>query len=255
LDVGQGDSIYIEAPNGNQIVLDGGPNKKVLQSLGEVMPFYDRSIDLLALSHSHLDHFAGFLDIIPRYSIGAFLSSVTVNDIPEYKTLKNLLGGSTSKYGQASGIKQIVARRGRVIDMGGGVYIDILIPNQDVTNAKIHDGMMVLQLHYGKTSVLLTGDMEQPFEDYLVAFDGEKLKSDVLKVGHHGSRTSSSEEFLGYVSPQYAVISVGEKNMYGHPNKEILDRFEKFDIQVFRTDQNGTVILRSDGETLTLKSI
>lgn len=251
LDVGQGDGIYIESPNGNQILLDGGPNKKILQSLGAVMPFYDRSIDLLAVSHSHLDHFGGFLDILKRYLVGGIISSGTLGDTPEYRLLQESLGGSTS--GRLNlPVKQIVVRQGMVIDMGDGVVLDVLLPDRDVTKTKPHDGMMVLRLRYGEISVLLTGDVEKNLEDYLVAIYGEKLKSDILKVGHHGSRTSSSETFLGFVSPKYAVISVGQKNTYGHPAKEVLDRLTSLGIQVFRTDQDGTMVFRSDGESFNI---
>ncbi|MBI5449343.1 MBL fold metallo-hydrolase [Candidatus Gottesmanbacteria bacterium] len=258
LDVGQGDAIYIEAPNGNQILLDGGPDGKVIQALDKVMPFYDRSIDILALSHPHLDHFGGFLDILPRYFVGAVLSSGTLGDTQEYKTFNKIglpgQGGSYLAGRQAtSGIKQIIARIGMVIDMGRGVTISVLLPTHDVTNVKPHDGVMVLRLNYGKTSILLTGDMEKNLEDYLITLEGERLQSDVLKVGHHGSKTSSSEELLGFVSPEYAIISVGAKNMYGHPAEEVLGRLASFEIKTLRTDQNGTIILKSDGETLRLK--
>ena len=245
LDVGQGDSIYIEAPNGNQILLDGGPDKKILKALSRVMPFYDRSIDLLALTHPHLDHFGGFLSILSRYDVGGFVSSGTIHDTPEFKSLERSLGVPDSKYG-----KKIVVRRGTQIDMGDGVTLDVLLPDRDVTNTKPHDGMLVMKLNYGKTSVMLTGDMEENLENYLVSFGGGKLKSDVLKVGHHGSHTSTSAQFLGYVSPTIAVISDGVGNSYGHPHKETLEILEKSGIQILRTDQSGTIILKSDGKEI-----
>lgn len=245
LDVGQGDSIFIEAPNGNQVLLDGGPDKKVLKSLGEVMPFYDRSIDLLALSHPHLDHFGGFLYVIPRYFVGGLVRSGTARQIPEFKVLQSTL--------QVKSIKTIVLHRGTKIDMGDGVSLEVLFPDRDVTGTLPHDGMLVMRLIYGKTSILLTGDIEENLESYLVSLDGEKLKSQVLKVGHHGSHTSTSQSFLGYASPTYAVISSGAGNSYGHPHKEILDILSKFGVKTLRTDTGGTIILKSDGEQLAIK--
>ncbi|MBI5138450.1 MAG: MBL fold metallo-hydrolase [Candidatus Vogelbacteria bacterium] len=245
LDVGQGDGIFIEAPNGNQLLLDGGPDKKVLESLGEVMAFYDRTIDVLVLSHPHSDHVAGLDEVLQRYIVGVGVTSGTGGVSSEFTLWKNLL--------ENFGVKKIVAKRGMRINMGGGVYLDALLPSHDVAKETPHDGMLVMQLHYGKTAVMLTGDMERPLEQYLVAYDGAKLKSDILKVGHHGSKTSSTESFVGYVSPRYAVISSGIDNKYGHPAKETLNILEKFEIQTLRTDEDGTIVFESDGETISLK--
>ncbi len=244
LDVGQGDAVFIEAPNGNQILLDGGPDKKVLKSLASLMPFYDRSIDLLVLSHPHLDHFGGLLYIIPRYFVGGLVSSGAVHQISEFKSFETSL--------QLKDIKTIVLRRGSKIDMGGGVLLEVLLPDRDVAESKPHDGMLVMRLTYGKTSILLTGDMEENLENYLVSLDGDsptsRLKSQILKIGHHGSHTSTSQSFLGYVSPTYAIISSRMGNSYGHPHKETLDILDKFGVKTLRTDISGTVVFKSDGE-------
>lgn len=245
LDVGQGDSIFIDAPNGNQILLDGGPNKKVLSELSGVMPFYDREIDLLALSHSHVDHFTGFIDVLNRYLVSGFLSSGTKVKTPEYSAMRSYLDVT-----QPSGIKEIIAKRGMVVDLGDDVYLDVLLPVGDATNLEPHDGMMVTRLRYGNTAVLFTGDMEQGLENYLVSLDGAKLKSDILKVGHHGSKTSTYEALLGNVSPKYAVISVGKGNLYHHPNDETIKRLTDFGIPIIRTDESGTITFKSDGEKI-----
>ena len=246
LDVGQGDSIYIEAPNGNQMLIDGGPDKKLLRSLGAIMPFYDRSVDLIALSHPHKDHIAGLDELLQRYDVGAALSSGAEYKTAEHDLWKRLL--------REHAIEEIVGRRGMRINMGSGVSLDVLLPNQDVTHVKtVHDSMLVMQLHYGKTAVMLTGDMEEPLEHYLVVYDGARLKSDVLKVGHHGSHTSSSQAFVGSVAPTYAVIQSGVGNSYGHPHKETLATLEQFKIKLFRTDQLGTVTMHSDGNHVSFE--
>ncbi|HRY62577.1 MAG TPA: MBL fold metallo-hydrolase [Candidatus Paceibacterota bacterium] len=242
LDVGQGDAIFIDAPNGNQVLIDAGPDKKVLRSLSEVMPFYDHEIDLIALSHPHTDHIAGFLDILPRYLVSGFIESGVSAKTPEYISLKKLTGENN--------IKEIEALRGMKIDLGGGATMDVLLPGQNSSKDNPHEGMMVLRLVYGDTSFLLTGDLENATEDMLVYLEGENIKSDVLKVGHHGSKNATHPMLLGNVKPEYAVISVGVKNMYGHPATETLERIEKFEIPVLRTDEEGTITIKSDGEKI-----
>lgn len=246
LDIGQGDSIFIDAPSGNQLLLDGGPNNKVLRALSSVMPFYDRSIDLVALSHPHADHVGGLVDVMRRYDVSAVVSSGTQYNTPEYQAFENEL--------KKDNLKEYVLHRGQRINMGMGVILDVLLPDRDVANAKPHDGMLVMKLSYGSTCVLLTGDMEKNLEDYLLYLQGADLKCDVLKVGHHGSHTSTQPEFLGAVSPKFAVISVGAHNSYGHPHQVTLDTLKKFNVQTLRTDQNGTIIFKSDGQSLSLKN-
>lgn len=245
LDVGQGDSIFIDAPNGNQILLDGGPDKKVLRELSGVMPFYDREIDLLAFSHPHMDHITGLIDVLNRYSVAGFLSSGTKTQTPEYFAFRKYLEAQPP-----SEIKEIIAERGMTVDLGDDVYLDVLLPVGDATNLEPHDGMMVTRLRYGNTAILFTGDMEQGLENYLVSLDGTKLKSDILKVGHHGSKTSTYESLLGNVSPKYAVISDGKNNSYHHPNPETLKRLTDFGIPILRTDESGTITFKSDGERI-----
>ncbi|HBM45386.1 MAG: hypothetical protein UT05_C0011G0030 [Parcubacteria group bacterium GW2011_GWF2_38_76] len=244
LDVGQGDAIFIDTPNGNQILIDGGPNKKVLQELSRVMPFYDRSIDLVALSHPHTDHVVGLLSVFSRYLVSGFLESGVSVKTPDYVSLKELVAENN--------VRDVLAIRGMKIDLGGDVTMDVLLPGEDSSKTDPHEGMMVLRLVYGKNSFLLTGDLEKGIENMLVYIEGENLKSDVLKVGHHGTKNASYPSFLGNVKPKYAVISVGKKNMYGHPAPETIKRFEYFGIPVLRTDEEGTITFQSDGEAVVL---
>jgi len=243
LDVGQGDAIFIQAPNGNQILLDGGPNKKVLNQLSKVMPFYDRSIDLIIESHPDNDHIEGFIDALKKYNIGAIMESGVMVDTPVYQELE--------KTAKDKNIQKVLAKRGMRINLGDGIFIDVLLPTVNNPNFSPHDGMVVLKLNYGKNSFLLAGDMEEKMEKYLISID-KNLTSNVLKIGHHGSKTSTSEAFLGYVSPEYAVISVGKDNRYGHPTQEVLDRLNRFGIKILRTDEKGTIKIKSDGGSLQL---
>lgn len=243
LDVGQGDAIFIQAPNGNQVLLDAGPNKKVLSELSKVMPFYDHSIDVIIESHPDNDHIAGFIDAFKRYDIGTIMESGVEVDTLVYQELEKTI--------KDKNIQKILAKRGMRINLGDGIYIDILLPVINNPNFSPHDGMVVLKLNYDKNSFLLTGDMETKIENYLISIDNN-LKSDVLKIGHHGSRTSTSETLLGYVNPEYAIISVGKDNKYGHPNQEILDKLNQFKIPILRTDEKGTIKITSDGENLQI---
>jgi competence protein ComEC len=244
LDIGQGDAIFIEAPNGNQLMVDGGPPKTVLRTLPKMMPFYDRSLDMLLVTNPDTDHMGGFIDLLKNYKVESVVEPGTKSPTATYAELERAV--------EKEGAKKIIARRGMKIFLDDDVYLDILFPDRDVSAFKTNDGSIVARLVYGETSFMLTGDAPSGIERYLVSVDGAKLKSDVLKVGHHGSRTSTSPEFVGFVSPTTAIISDGKDNKYGHPHKETLDTLEKFGVKVLRTDQIGTIILRSDGHTITI---
>ena len=245
LDVGQGDAIFIEAPNGNQILVDGGPNKSVLRQLSEVMPFYDRSIDIVVATHPDKDHIGGLPAVLSKFKVNVFLEPGVESDNGTYEAL---LGTADRK-----GVKKMLAKRGERVFLDKDVYIDILSPDRDTYGWETNMASVVLRLVYGDTSFLLTGDVPQAMEEYLVSFDGERLASDILKLGHHGSRTSTSKVFLSAVSPQYAIISAGLNNRYGHPHKEVVDMLKKLDIPSLATYKSGTIIIESDGENIKLK--
>lgn len=245
LDIGQGDAIFVEAPNGNQILIDGGPNKKILEELGKIMPFYDRTIDAIMLTHPHEDHLNGLIEVLKNYKVGAVLESGNSGKTSAYNEFQKII--------KEKNIPLFLTKQGMKLDIDNGAELNILLPVLNIPQGGIHDQMVVGKLTYGNNSFMLTGDMEQNLEDYLVSVQKENLKSDVLKTGHHGSRTSTSKEFLGWVSPEYAVISAGTKNKYSHPHKEILERLERFGIKIFRTDENGTIVIKSDGENINIK--
>ncbi|MBU2263632.1 MBL fold metallo-hydrolase [Patescibacteria group bacterium] len=245
LDVGQGDAIFIEAPNGNQVLIDGGPNKAVLRQLSKIMPFYDRSIDMIIESHPDSDHINGLVEVLRRYKVGLVMESGVVNDNQAYKSIQEII--------EEKGIQKVLARRGTRINFGDGIYMDIMFPDRDVSGLETNMASVVARLVYRESEFLFTGDSPRSIEQYLVSIGKENLQSDILKISHHGSDTSTSEMFLGYVDPEYAVISVGKDNKYGHPRQEVLDLLNQFDVKILRTDQSGTIKIKSDGENIILE--
>lgn len=246
-DVGQGDAIFIDSPNGNQVLIDGGPDASVLAKLGEAMPFWDRSIDLIILTHPHADHLDGLLEVLKRYDVQTVIETGVNHSIPEYAEWQQLL--------KEKNVKVVIAQKGQRIKLSDLAYLDILAPFKDFEGQSpknIHDSMIVSELFYGSTTALLMGDAERPLEYQLIS-EGINLKADILKAGHHGSKTSSLETFLKAVSPRYAVISVGKKNRYGHPYQEVLDRLSAIGARIFRTDLNGDILMASDGREIKFK--
>ncbi|MFY9461616.1 MAG: ComEC/Rec2 family competence protein [Candidatus Sungiibacteriota bacterium] len=246
-DVGQGDAIFIESPGGNQVLIDGGPDNSVLAKLGEVMPFWDRSIDLVILTHPHADHLDGLVEVLKRYDVGTVLESGVNHTIPEYAEWHELL--------EEKNVKVVIAKAGQRIQLSDAAYLDILTPLEDFIGKSpkdMHDATVVSKLTYASTAILFMADAERPLEFRLLDSSFQILDSDILKAGHHGSKTSSSEGFLEAVSPEIAVISTGKKNRYGHPHQEVIDRLNKLGIKIFRTDTDGDVTFVSNGVQFSL---
>lgn len=241
LDVGQGDALFIESPTGTQILFDAGPTRSVLGRLSQVMSPFDKSIDAIVITNPDADHMGGFLDILKTYKVGQVFESGTFKDSKTYQNLKAEISRQN--------IPEILAKKGMKLDLGGGVVIDILFPDRDVFDWTPNDGSIVARLSHGETSVMLMGDSTIKTEKIILENNmSELLKSDILKIGHHGSRTSSSADFLQAVAPTHALISNGRDNKYGHPHQETLDTLTQFGAQVFRTDIFGTIIMQSDGK-------
>ncbi|MCA9366038.1 MBL fold metallo-hydrolase [Candidatus Kaiserbacteria bacterium] len=245
LDVGQGDSIFIQSPAGGQMLIDSGRDSQVLRELSAVMDRKDRALDYALLTHPDADHVGGFPEVFKQYDVSAVIRTENESDTPVWQTVSEAIA--------AEGSKVTYARRGQVIDLGGGASVEILFPDRDMSEAESNTASIVAQLTYGETSFLLTGDSPKSIEEYLVLTEGEHLKSDVLKVGHHGSRTSTSELFLDEVMPTYAIISAGKDNSYGHPHMEVTDLLFNKRVQVLSTAEEGTIIFVSDGTTLQLE--
>jgi competence protein ComEC len=250
MDVGEGDAILIQRGN-QQVLVDGGPSPQALAlALGQAMPFWDRNIEFVVLTHPHADHLTGLLAILPRYQVGQIFYPELYYESPQYDEWLSLIA--------ARNVKVTAARAGQKIDLGNDVVIDVLNPQQPLlsgTESDIDNNGVVLRLSTGRVSFLLTADIFWEAESELV-HGATGLKSTVLKAAHHGADTSTSAEFLGAADPQLAVISVGNDNRFGHPSPQVLQRLaQKLGPEnVYRTDRNGTIEFITDGERLWLRT-
>lgn len=246
LDVGQGDAIYIEAPNGNQMLIDGGQSSgALLRALGKVMPFWDRSIDLVLATHPDQDHVGGLASVINRLRVGGVVTTENTSDTGAYSAFeKAILEKRTHR---------VLARTGEHFVLDNGVVLEILFPSASTLGWDANTSSIVARLSYGDESFLFTGDSPQSIEKYLVAKNGGSLNSTVLKLGHHGSRTSSSKEFLSAINPEYAVISAGKDNKYGHPHQEVTDILVELKIPAVSTYEQGTIVFKTSGDELWVK--
>lgn len=246
-DVGQGDAIFIELPDGRQILIDGGPDDRVLEKLNSLMPFWDRSIDIVVATHADADHITGLVPVIAHYEVGAVIWNGIEAETEIFKEWK-----------EAVAIEEADVITGRCcmrFTLSEDTFFDILhpinMPGSDPQTSLPYEGggrggqnnySLVIRFVYGDDSLLFTGDIERQAE-YDIVRQNFNLESDVLKVPHHGSKTSSSEIFLEAVRPGIAVISAGRNNPYGHPHEAILQRMSKYGIEIRRIDTEGDVLL------------
>jgi competence protein ComEC len=251
LDIGQGDAIIVEAPTGATMLVDGGPDPELtLRRLGANLPFFARRIDLLVLSHPHQDHVAGLLEVIERFRVGAVLHAGIAYENPAYD---RLLTDATR-----ASVPLAVARTGQIVSLDAATSVEVLYPADadaaaPLPDGDINNGSVVLLLRHGSFSALLTGDAEAPVEATLVARD-LLPPVDLLKVGHHGSNSSTTLALLDAAQPSVAVISSGEDNEYGHPAPETLAALARPGIAVLRTDLDGDVEVVSDGRTYRVRT-
>lgn len=248
LDVGQGDAIFIEAPNGTQMLVDAGSGKQVLRELQKVMPFYDRSIDIVLATHPDKDHIGGMPGVLERFFVSQFIEPGVLADSGTYTALLGLVESERAKH--------VLARRGMKIRLDENVYFEILFPDRDVSGLETNTASVVGKLVYRETSFLLTGDSPKNIEHFLVTLDGNlpvgNLDVDVLKAGHHGSKTSSSEEFVMATSPEFTVISAGKDNQYGHPHREVVELLRASGTAVLETSKGGMIVFTSDGNSVRI---
>lgn len=245
-DVGQGDGILIQTPSGRQVLIDGGASPEALfGELGAVMPFWDRTLDLLVLTHPDGDHMLAQAEVPARYRVGQAIHTVHAAQHPDEAIWQKRMA--------ASKVPVTEMAAGAWIDLGDGVALWVVWPSPEGVQGKDADNenSLVLKLVYGDFSALLTGDVGLVSEQMLVG-QNAPLQSTLLKVGHHGSRGSSGPEFIAHVAPQLAVIQVGAENDYGHPHTEVLN--ELTGRTVLRNDLDGRVHIWSDGRQLWLET-
>lgn len=247
LDVGQGDAIFIEAPNGNQMLIDGGRNAGVVRELGNFLSWNDRQIDVVLGTHGDADHIGGFPEIFDRFSILNYIDNGLENDEYVYNETMDRM--------RENGSRHIVGKRGLVIvlDKKRGVYFQVLTPDKNFNFQSDNEMSIVGRLVYGDVSFMLTGDAGKMVENILVYADGALLESEVLKVGHHGSKTSSGLLFVEAVAPKHSIISAGANNSYGHPDGGVIRNLESVGSLVLETSKEGTISFVSDGKNLWRK--
>ena len=242
LDVGQGDGSFVRLPGGVDILIDGGPGRATLDSLSRVLPDADRYIDLAVVTHPQLDHFGGFIDIFKKYEIGAVIWNGREGTAAAWPELVKLI--------EEKNIRTIKLKEGDKITYADNVF-DVLSPNNTFLKSKeLNDTGLVMRLESEGIKALFTADIGQNIEDYLIAkYD---MDIDILKVGHHGSRFSSSTEFLGETTPVVSSVSVGAKNRYGHPTKQALASIASADSSIYRTDEDGTVHVEANNGKINI---
>lgn len=246
-DIGQGDAIFIETPQKHQVLIDGGPDAAILEKLGKVMPFWDRTIDLVILTHPEHDHIAGLIEVLKRYKVENILWTGIVRNTSEYSEWVKLV--------QEEKANVFAAKAGEKIK-SGKVLLEVLHPFENLAGQEFensNDTSIINRLIFGRTSFLFTGDISKSVEKKLAVNAKNTIGSNILKVSHHGSKTSTAPEFLTEVVPEIAVISAGRKNPYGHPHQEVLETLADYDITVLRTDIEGDIKITSDGERLLVK--
>ena len=245
-DVGQGDAIFIETPQKHQILIDGGPDETVLEKLGNEMPFWDRTIDLIILTHPEHDHVAGLIEVLKRYKVENILWTGVLRDTAEFKEWTRLIKEEKAAIKIAQASQKIKIQR---------TVLCVLYPFENFEGKVVkntNNTSIIARLVFGENSFLFTGDNYKSVERKLLE-KGTEINSDVLKVGHHGSKTSTAEEFIAKVLPEIAVIQVGQDNAYGHPHPETLEILEKYGTNILRTDINGDIKILCDSQSLKLK--
>lgn len=246
LDIGQGDATLIDFPSGEQMLIDCGKDAAILAALGRNLKPFDRTIEYLVVTHPDNDHYGGCIDVLDRFQVKhIWYNGVRKTHDSYWNFFWDKLHAEQAEYVH-------IQKQGGV--HVGSTTIDILYPDHDVAvNPRVpdadkdtgdNDTSIVFVLGYGGSRALFTGDMELPLEQYLFSTASSSLAADILKVGHHGSNSSSGQPFLDTVRPRYATISAGKDNRYGHPTRRVLKRLERIGATVRRTDEDGDITVR-----------
>ena len=240
-----GEAILVQTPERNQILIDGGSTSEILEKLSKEIPFWDREIELLILTHPDIDHLGGLLEVLKRYRVKNIIWTGIVKKGTGYEEWKKLIEKEKAKIEIAKAGKRVFCQ-----DCQWEFKIfSPLLSLEGIEFKESNDTSVGGKFIFSKTSFLFTGDLSQTAEEKILTRDFP-LKSEILKVAHHGSKTSTSEKFLEKVSPQIAIICVDKNNKHGHPHQEVLDRLRKNGVKILRTDLNGDIKIISDGEKI-----
>lgn len=270
-DVGQGDAIYIRFPEGKDMLVDGGPNSDVLTCLGEHMAFWDRTIEIVLLTHPQHDHYGGLIEVLTRYNIGILIVPPIDNEAESYQEFKKIVRDKNVA------VKNLYAHDKLTVGQESAkntVQVDVLWPDKEWITYRIsgssnrnemldkeviglttyhedlNDFSLIANISYRSFDILLTGDAENEISEKII--HARKIVSndiEVLKIGHHGARASLNQNIIEYIKPDVSIISVGSNNRYGHPSPEVIGLLHSAGIPVKRTDIDGEVQLVTDGET------
>ncbi|MEE0933971.1 MAG: ComEC/Rec2 family competence protein [Clostridium sp.] len=246
IDVGQGDCILIQVNNKN-LLIDSGPSSSRKDLLDYLEKLNIKKFDYIIATHPHEDHIGNMDTIIKRYSIGSFYSPKVISSST---TFENMISALVDK-----NLKVNVLKKGfKGIDLGENVKFQVFSPAENLFSDNLNDYSPIIKITFLNNSFLFTGDAEISTEESVLS-ENNNLNCDILKVGHHGSSTSTSSNFLTSVNPSVAIISVGKNNSYGHPTSELLSLLDYFNIRTIRTDINGTIIAISDGKNISISSV
>lgn len=247
LDVGQGDSILIQTPSGHTMMIDGGPNDSVLAQVNRELPFLHTDIDVMVATHPDADHVTGLIPILEKYKVHTIVGSGQTSDTDVFQDLKTHIDDEHADLYSGN--------VGDVIDFQDGVTATILHPYNGEHFSDTNSASVSMVVKYGDESFLLTGDLPTTKESFLLSSGLLSHNITVYKAGHHGSKYSSGESLLSYIKPEYAVISAGKDNKYGHPNEETLGRLRTYAKEILSTIDHGTISFVTDGKGMEVETV
>lgn len=247
IDVGQGDAELICFPDGQIMLIDTGSNESSSDLVNYIKRYNVEKIDYMILTHPHEDHIGGANKILENFSVSnVYMPKVSTDMMPSTKTYEKTLKFLIDK---KINVKE--GKAGIILKQSSDLHVEILAPNKESYN-DLNDYSIVIKLEYMEKSFMFMGDAQ--YESEMEILDKFDVKSDILKCGHHGSRTSGCKRFLSKVNPKYAIISCGKDNKYGHPHKQVIKRLEKESTLIYRTDLDGTIVVEVKNKNIKINT-